>query len=262
MRQRIAQLFFWFFCGEWLLLQRRWLSPSTIALITLVVLARAWLLQTVPLFPLYPYAGLVVALVALVRFFKAFSLATRRRRAHYNVPPWGLPWTSFLIGPRPVPSALGSKLIEPVTALLVTVALMVMDRVLMPHLASLIELTHLPVLAALETWIRLHPLHVVMPPLTSLVALTQLPVFAAWDTWIRQHPLDAANCALFTPVLMFYCHNMGEWRVMHPRPQRSRQRPAKASDFFPRVRERRLRLPQVPSVEALAKHFRRRYGVG
>jgi len=64
------------------------------------------------------------------------------------------------------------------------------------------------------------------------------------------------------PVLMFYCHNMGEWRVMHPRPQRPRQRPAKASDFFPRVRERRLRLPQVPSVEALAKHFRRRYGVG
>jgi hypothetical protein len=86
MRRRIAQLFFWFMCGEWLLLQRRWLSPSTIALITLLVLVRAWLLQTVPLFPLYPSAGLVVALVALVRFFKAFSLTTRRRRAHYNVP--------------------------------------------------------------------------------------------------------------------------------------------------------------------------------
>jgi hypothetical protein len=46
-----------------------------------------------------------------------------------------------------------------------------------------------------------------MPPFTSLVALTHLPMLAAWDTWIRLHPLDAANCALFTPVLMFYCHN-------------------------------------------------------
>jgi len=149
----------------------------------------------------------------------------------------------------------------------------------MPPFTSLVALTHLPMLAGFD-----HRVGHFRPPdmgkgspnsqfFRGLGAATwdvvcwggrrhDQGLLAAWDTWIRLHPLDAANCALFTPVLMFYCHNMGEWRVMHPRPQRPWQRPAKASDFFPRVRERRLRLPQVPSVEALAKHFRRRYGVG
>src|SRR5712692_1166137 len=188
------------------------MAPSTILAMALAVLARVWLLQTVPLFALYPYAGVVVGCVAFVRLAKAFSLATRRKRAHYEAPETGLPWTSFLIGPRPRPNALGVRIVEPLTAIGLSFAIMEAD-------------------------------HALVPPMTRLVTLTQLPALAPWDAWMARHPLDAAHLVLFLPWIMLMVHNWREWRSLQPR--RVRQRTVAPPALFPRVRERRLRLPPV-----------------
>jgi len=220
------RILLWCACADWLIFLRGMLAPSVLFVLCLITLARLLLVTAWPEWNFLPFLTFSVPAAAAGRYSKSLSLKARREREHYLTPDTGFPWPSFLTGPRPRPLVIGSFVLEPLTAAL---------------LAVLIGL-----FAAYASY---HDLYRVYEQFFIL------PIWASGKPRLRDAVI-APTAPLVISCLGLFLYNWYEWRILHPRAPKPRV--PKEEDFFPAVDAGRMRVPDVPSVQALARHFSHR----